>query len=123
MIQDPQDSKPAEIQKLNTRCGRALLGEKGAAALANAQEKAKGGAAPSLEEPFSMSSAAVNYPTVSAALTAVAYVASTDPMDPKAKELAGRILDDFGEDLEEILKEEPASVRKKVRDLAESSPP
>jgi len=122
-IQASQDPKPGEVQELNARCGQALLGEKRATALASALEGAKNGSAPSLEQQFSMSSAAVDYPTVSAALTAVAYVASADPIEPKAKELAVRILDDFGEDLQEILKDEPASVRKKVLELAEETAP
>ena len=122
-IQDPQDPKAGVVQELNSRCGRALLGKEGSSALAKALEQPKDGSPHTLEQQFSMSSGAVNYPTVSAALTAVAYVASADIVDPEAKLLAVQILDDFGEDLEEILKGEPSSVRKKIRELADSPTP
>jgi hypothetical protein len=122
-LQDPQDPEPGAVDELNTRCGRALLGDEGSLALANKIADVKSKTPTTLEEEISMSAASVNYPAVSAALTAVAYVASMEPIDPAAKKLAIKILDDFGDGLEEILKEEPASVRRKVDKLMEADNP
>ena len=118
LLQNPNDPKKETVEKLNAQCGPALLGHEGSLGLARFLEKGKGDS--SGNDAFSMPSAGLEYPTVSAALTAVAYIAATEPIDPEGRKLALTILDDFGEDLQEILKEEPSSVRKKVIALAES---
>jgi hypothetical protein len=80
-------------------------------------QQTKDGAPPSLDLQFSLSSAAARYATTSAVLTAAAYVASDDTASTEVRKLAKETVEDFGEDLDEILKAEPSSVKKKVREL------
>ncbi len=117
-----QNEDPRQFLELNGQCGRALLGEEGSSLLAKTVVEMGDGSSPGLEREMALSAARDRYAVMSAALTAAAYVAANEE-DPEARKMAKRMLDDFGPDLEEVLKQEPRWIRKKVQELVETEDP
>jgi hypothetical protein len=115
-MMDPQNEAPGEFLDLNGKCGQALLGEEGSSLVAKTVLETKNGYSPGLEREMALAAARDKYPVMSAVLTAAAYVAANEE-DPQARGLAKRILDNFGQDLEEVLKQEPRWVRQGVQEL------
>ena len=115
-MMDPQDEAPGEFLVLNGKCGQALLGEEGSSLLAKTVLETKSGSPPGLEREMALAAARDKYPVMSAVLTAASYVAANEE-DPAARAFAKGMLDDFGQNLEEVLKQEPRWVRKRVQEL------
>ncbi len=117
-----QNEEPGRFLELNGQCGRALLGEEGSSLLAKTVTETRDGSSPGLEREMALSAARDRYAVMSAALTAAAYVAANEE-DPQARKIAKRMLADFGPDLEEVLRQEPRWIRKKVQALLETEGP
>ncbi len=115
---DPDNS---QIYEMNARCGQALMGAEGSSALSRVLEQTEDGSDPGFDLQMSFQSAAANYPITSAALAAAAYVAGDATASAEIRKLAKETVEDFGEDLDEVLKTEPSSVKKKVRELLDES--
>jgi hypothetical protein len=116
-----ENDDSADVGGLHSRCGAALFGTEGSAAIAGALAESPTGDGLSVSAQATLSSLAGTYPVADAWILAASYVAA-QKTDPEVLEMAKEALMQVGPaEVKRIGKGEPREVVKKAQALANDS--